>query len=66
MKSIWDQAAETQFVKEEVFRPHERGTPPEDPHLEVVAEVIQEFLDKHAAKWVDPMEEGGTLRELTM
>ena len=66
MKSILDQAAETQYVKEKVFRARERGTLSEDPHLEVAGEVIQEFLDKHAASWVDPMEEGGTLRELTM
>ena len=66
MKSILDQAAETQYVKEEVFRARERGTLPEDPNLEVAGEVIRELLDKHAASWVDPMEEGGTLRELTM
>ena len=66
MDSILDQAAETQYVKEEVFRARERGTLPEDPHLEVAGEVIQEFLDKHAASRVDPLEEGATLRELTI
>ena len=66
VKSILDQAAETQYVKEEVFRACERGTLPEDPRLNVAGEVIQEFLDQHAASGADFMKEGGTHRELTM
>ena len=63
--SILNQAAETQYVKEEVFRARERGTLPQDPHLEVAGEVMQDFLDKHGASWVSPLDERETPQQLT-
>ena len=54
------QAAETNYAKEQVFKARERGDLPEDPHLEVAGEVMQEFLDKHGASdGVAPLTEGG-------
>ena len=41
------QAAETDHLKEEVFKAREYGKLPNDPHLAVAGEVMQEFLDNH-------------------
>ncbi len=63
--SILYQAAETDYVKVEVFKARERGDLPEDPHLEVAGEVMQEFLDKHSASdRVAPLDEGGTPQQI--
>ena len=57
--SILYQAAEMNYVKEQVFKARELGDLPEDPYLEVAGEVMQEFLDKHGASdGVTPPNEG--------
>ena len=58
--SILYQAAEMDYLKEEVFKALERGELPEDPYLEVAGEVMQEFLDTHGSgDEVVPLNEGG-------
>ena len=58
--SILYQAAEMDYLKEEVFKARERGELPDDPYLEVAGEVMQEFLDTHGSGDEDvPLHEGG-------
>lgn len=58
--SILYQAAEMDYLKEEVLKARERGEVPANPHLEVAGEVMQEFLDTHGSgDEVVPLNEGG-------
>ena len=65
--SILYQAAETDYVKEEVFKARDRGDLPEDPYLEVAGEIIQGFLDKHGASdSVAPVNEEGPPQQINI